>query len=347
MNKSSRILYLDMIRIIACIQVVMIHVSAQSAYHIYTSRASYAIAGFCNSISFSGVALFVMISGAIFLSPTRETDLKKIVIHGTVHTYIIYYIWKAIYQSIEMIDIQEAFNYINIKNEIILASVQKRGAYHLWFLPMIAVMYLIVPLIKKGVSDKKNCMFFLAFFIVAGILAPTAFLFEFRFKYLFQDFFSINDFSIFSGYLGYFILGHYLHNWRDSFSRIHKIVIGVLGGGGSMVMCYIFGSRLSTPFSVSSFLIAVSIFFSMQAIEKRLEYSKFAVSFLNKGAVSTLGVYLMHPFFISLVYDGRYGEVLRSCPLVAIPLVTVSIVAVCALISALLLKIPLLKRLIL
>lgn len=87
-EKSSggrRIAYLDLTRIIACVLVVMVHISAQQIEEFPVDSAQFVITNSYNSLAFTGVALFVMISGALALNPRKETGIKNLLLHKTMH----------------------------------------------------------------------------------------------------------------------------------------------------------------------------------------------------------------------------------------------------------------------
>lgn len=275
-STTKRIVYLDYLRILSGVLVVMVHVSARRIEEMPVDGFDYAITNAFNCLAFSGVALFVMISGALALQPERETGIKKLLLRKTVRFFALYYIWKAIYQAAAMLESGTAFTFTNIKNEIVLALIQQRGYYHLWFLPMIAIVYMSVPVIRKGVADKNVCRYFLCVFFFVEILFPTLFHYEFKFKYLFVDFFASNDFYLFGGYLGYFILGHYLHHWSDDLSRRTRRLLYLAGGCGWILAGALgtLASRgagepsyiMNTPFAAPVFFTITAIFIAGQSL---------------------------------------------------------------------------------
>lgn len=342
MNSHSRIRYLDLLRITACFLVVMIHVTARLFETVLSDR----IVSFYNCVGFTGVALFVMMSGALSLREGREADIRSILLHKTLRFFVLYYIWKAFYQAVAMLEIGEPFNLINIKNEIILASLTKRGAaYHLWFLPMIAMLYMFVPLIRKGVEDRKVCVYFLSVFFSVHILWETLQNYDFRFRYVFEGFFENNTFELFGGYLGYFILGHYLHTWGDSMRKEHRTALYILGGV-SLAVSFFQGSVLNTPFAATAFFMAGALFLLGRRSGGQPEDGDSpAPRLLSGGAKCTLGIYLIHPLILSRFPAQAVSAGLR-CPGVFVPAVTVCVFLLSGAVSAVLLKIPVLKKLV-
>ena len=137
--QKERIAYFDLIRVIAGILVVMVHVSAQQIESLEVEGTAFAITNAFNCLAFSGVALFVMISGALALRPEREMDLQTLLLRRTLRFFVLYYIWKAFYQVVAMLEKGESLTVAAVKNDVVLALVQKRGYYHLWFLSLIHI----------------------------------------------------------------------------------------------------------------------------------------------------------------------------------------------------------------
>ena len=367
--EKKRIVYLDMVRIIACILVVLVHVSAQwmermavpaetSAQWIgrpEVTGVDFAVTNAFHILAFSGVSLFVMISGALALNPNREEDLKTLLVKRTLHFFVLYYIWKFFFQIVTMLEKGIAFTPDTIKEELILALVKQRGYYHLWYLPMIAILYMAVPFVKKGFADKKICRYFLAVFFITALLFPTLFLYEFKFKYLFVSFFEANDFSLFGGYLGYFVLGHYLHNWRGDITVRKRRIIGVVGLVSFVLAC-VLGTAASrqagepvysmqTPFVVTNFLTSAGLFCVIQGLEGKLEKKEKDAKCIAFAAGTTLGIYLLHPLVLNLFLAVGFNTAICS-PILSVPLVLIAAVLVSGGIAALLLKVPGLRKLI-
>lgn len=353
--KKERIVYLDLLRIVSGILVVMVHVSAMQIERLSVWSAQYAAANAFNCLAFSGVPLFVMISGALTLDPGKETGLKSLLVHKTLRFFALYYVWKAIYQIVTVVQAGKEFTSEVVKNDILLALVQQRGYYHLWFLPMIAIIYMSVPLIKKGTADKNVCIYFLSVYFFVKLLFPTLFHYDFKFKYLLVDFFGANDFYIFGGYLGYFILGHYLHHWNDAVSNGKRRILYAVGGGSFILAC-ILGTAASrsagepsylmnTPFAVTTFFMSAAIYTAIRAWCQKTERAGKTERVYRLCADRVFGIYLFHPLVIELFCAIGLDQLI-SVPALSVLFMVVCVFAVSLIVSQLLSKIPLINRLI-
>ena len=338
----------EKLRIFSCILVILVHVSAQivSSAGVYESAFSFGY--FCNVLAFSGVTLFVMISGALSFRDGRNVTVKDTVFKRFLRFFVLYMLWKGIYIVFDLIYAGELLNTPNLKETLRLSAIKWIGGnayYHLWYLPMIAFLSLLVPLIYHGVQDKSVCRLFLVPFILLCLFVPTAFYFEFPFKYLIMDFLSQCRVEYFPGYLGYFILGHYLYKWRDDFDNRKKIIIYILGLTG-LIFAVIFGiikSRSSfatfegytTPMCFTNLLTSSALFILFTG-GKQTDTENKPIKILSG---LTLGIYLVHPMIIEMLKTFGFFAI-NSYIYLMVPVSVVIVFAVSSLIAFILSKIP-------
>lgn len=154
---SSKIYWIDNLRGIACLMVVMIHTTAWYVTNAASvSTVDWGVANLLNSASRVSVPLFFMISGYLFFGE-RSAQPRHFLRIGLCLLF---------YSTL-------AFLYIvfftSINGELSLRNLlQKPVFYHLWFFFAIIVIYLVSPLIQvKEVSGKM----LLALIVVIGIIA--------------------------------------------------------------------------------------------------------------------------------------------------------------------------------
>ena len=140
----------------------------------------------------------------------------------------------------------------------------------MWYLPMLAVLYLLTPFLKSFAAEKKKCMLFCALGFGYSILLPTALKFEFPYRTIVESLYNQFDCSFFGGYVTYYVLGHVLHEYVPKLSAQKKAALG-LGGviamGIEIAVCNawsvktgVMSTVLNTPFSVTAFIGAAAIF---------------------------------------------------------------------------------------
>ena len=143
-NKPLRIYYFDILRIVSSFFVVLIHVSAKYYANSNINSNNWKIAYYYNGVSRFGVPVFLMISGALFLS--REVSFSKILKKyiGRLLTKLIF--WSFIY-SIYITN-------LSIKNIQILIINFVLGNYHFWFIMVIIELYLITPFLREIIKKE-------------------------------------------------------------------------------------------------------------------------------------------------------------------------------------------------
>ncbi|MGY5954846.1 acyltransferase [Kosakonia sp. BK9b] len=154
---SSKIYWIDNLRGIACLMVVMIHTTT---WYI-TNPASvttfdWDVANILNSASRVSVPLFFMISGYLFFGE-RSAQPRH---------FLRIALCLLFYSAIAMLYI---VLFTSINSELSIRNLlQKPVFYHLWFFFAIIVIYLVSPLIQvKAVNGKM----LLALMVVLGIVA--------------------------------------------------------------------------------------------------------------------------------------------------------------------------------
>jgi surface polysaccharide O-acyltransferase-like enzyme len=346
--KEQRIVYFDYLRIFAIFAVVMIHVSSLSWSNTNIHHLPWQVINFYNSSVRWGAPLFVMISGALFLG--KEQSLKKLYTKNILRIVIVFLFWSAFYA----ISTRIIFG-INHSLERMIINTFK-GHYHMWFLFMIVGMYMAVPFINKIVADKKIAWYFVILaFAVSFLIPQIKFLISIRSKtvatVIDDGLFNMNLFTV-EGHIGYFVLGYLLHHCQ--LNRKHRITIYCLGIFGWLVT--VFGSTIYSKACGVAMInfqgnMTPNVFFFTAAI------FVFAKTHLNKPianhrgrqllshlAKCTFGVFLLHPFFIS-VFTIFWGiSPVSFHPIVSVPVLSLAVFVISLAVSVVLNRIPVVKK---
>lgn len=234
MTTRGRIGYLDRLRILATFAVILLHVAAQRWDTVPVTSASWDVFQFYDAISRWSVPVFVMISGALMLS--KDRPLKTLFRKNILRLVIAFLFWSAIYAAMQCV--RDGSTIIHFFSRLI------RGEYHLWFLYMIVGLYLLVPFLRKIVESRRLSEYFLlltfAFtFAIPQMISLLNLVSKSGSAYLTDIVRERMQFFFTLGYVGYFVLGDYLH--RYEVSRRLERVIYVLGAVGLLVT--IFGTR--------------------------------------------------------------------------------------------------------
>lgn len=204
----KRIVYLDYLRIIACFAVVLLHVCGEY-YNDYPAEAiQWRELNFLDGMTRWSVPVFVMISGAAVLG--RNYSIEKIK-KAILRFCIIYFFWSTVYGGVAFASgkrLKESF------------SIFILGDTHMWFIPMIAGLYILIPFLDNLVKDMRLTKYYLGLAFLIAIVAPTCAsvlnCINPYFGELTKSFFSNMGVSFVTGYTGYFVLGKYLSVQNES-----------------------------------------------------------------------------------------------------------------------------------
>lgn len=336
---------LDILRVIAAFSVVVLHVSGQFLMAYPVGSAEFCISNFINSISRFGVPIFVMISGAIFLSEDKTVTIPRIWTRNIFRLLIVFLIWSFgyyVFQSLYMW-------HFDFWNHGFLRTLTGcvYASEHFWFLFMIMGLYALVPILRTWVhhATTRELYYFTTLFLIFQILRTTiTILLDKSLINKLSDMLTITELS---GYLGYFVLG-YLLTKRPVSSRLKMTVyclvpIGILTNYSvSHYLSNKIGSY--TPgiydcFGIFTFINILALFFFVTDLVPNGISNKKVSSCLNRLALNTLGIYMMHVALLEYFVKENilFGQL---HPLPGILLLSLICFTISGIVSAILRRIP-------
>lgn len=223
--QNNRILYPDILRILAVFAVMMIHVSASGFYTNPVQSFTWQVVNFYECMVRWAVPVFVMVSGMFLLNPQKEITLSKLYRKNIFRIVMALITWGLFYRSLS---ISKMIFLDKVCDKELTVGILKQCStfvfghawYHLWFLYMIIGLYLLVPLIRvfTTYATKKQYHYLFILYFLFGSLLPllqgVLILVDDRLKISF----SIKELM---GFAGYFILGYYLFRY-DLSHRVKK-----------------------------------------------------------------------------------------------------------------------------
>nr|ELR5132910.1 acyltransferase family protein [Providencia rettgeri] len=147
MPKDSRIIWLDYIRAIACVMVILLHSSS-----IYLNKlvdvnsVSWAFANFVDSATRVCVPLFFMLSGFIFFNERKPKfkNFAKLISALAFYTLLVFIVKKISYIAMPSLVEKTEFSFI-----------KEPAFYHLWFFYPLLVMYFTSYIINASKFSLK------------------------------------------------------------------------------------------------------------------------------------------------------------------------------------------------
>lgn len=345
MSKNIRRVEYDLLRITACMMVVMLHVSAFYWTKLSPNCTEWKVLNLYDSFVRSSVPLFFLLSGVFFLS--KEAEIKKLYTKNIFRLLTVLLIWSVLY-AIDTIGIP-AFFYQDA-GSIFTAIVN--GKYHLWFLWSMLGVYLFVPLLSGLVQyrDGKCVSYFLILFFVFGIIKSTVTIYPYSNHSIFDLLNKLPDFRV---YLGYFVLGYYLdkkvtRKFSGNILLTAFIGIALL----STFVGQIDAVRKGSPsgllygyFCFPVFLEAVLLFLFFRGLEPYFKNKEKLSRVICLLSANTMGVYLLHPFILERLDRWQINSLTWNT-WISVPLITLITFIICMGISVLIKKIPLIRKII-
>ncbi len=351
-DKSERLIYLDMMRIFATFTVIILHASAQNWLTVAPNTYDWQIFNIYNSAVRFNVPLFVMISGALFLDSSYKTTIKKLYVKNILRLLTAYILWSFIYAVLTYC--YSGFSYSSVDLIKYLTKTTVKSHYHLWFVPMIIGVYMMVPILKpmtEHKDSKKICEYFLILFFIIGILKPSIFEFNFPYKSQFSYIANVISVSTVSGWLGYFVLGYYLRKY--TLNTIYKNIfymLGIIGYLFSAIVNSYISAKTGTAgtfyyfsFSLSSFFITAAWFIFFKYEVSKIKFSEKSIKIINRMSKNMFGLYLIHALVLKLVSDIGLTT-LSFNPLLSIPVISLVTFIIGYVLVVLISKIPFINK---
>lgn len=282
-----RIYYINSLRLLATLAVVFLHTSAGllDARNIEGFTDKFLLSCYKYTMQFS-VPLFVMISGALFLNPTKKTGFDILL-----HKYVKRIVLALLIFGIPMCLIETYLT--NQKSGLIYSLIQFITGHswsHMWYLYMLIGLYLITPIIKPFVVNASNKDWYCTLgllFIISSVL-PT----------LNNIGIKITSYmTISSPYIFIYLLGYWLC-WKAPqklYSNTILLSTAILLCMGLIVTkCYI-------QFDYYGYADPIVICLAA-AIFLLFRNHKVNWAFANKMTPYCFSIYLIHPIFINFAY---------------------------------------------
>lgn len=232
--KTERLLYADILRILATFAVIILHVAAGLLYSLPINSFEWEVANIFDSCVRWAVPVFFMLSGMFFLDPDIEIDNRKIYTKNIIKLVLALCFWGVLYQMYHCILLcfREGMTVSAFLSELknsLLKIIFGPAWYHLWFIYSIIGYYMLIPFFRMitKYATRKDLLFLISIIFVIGSLIP--FVNEnLRLSILpYKINFSIAEAT---GYSGYFFLGYYLKKYdvKKVFRRIFKISLPLM-----------------------------------------------------------------------------------------------------------------------
>ena len=334
MPKKNRIVYLDVLRVLATFMVIMVHLGDAYIYDGATMTFGNESTWFAVLLR-SSVPLFIIMS-SILLLPIK-TDTRTFFKRRFSRVAIPFLIWSLVYVFLPIPNEvvfggpENAFSdsgmNVYLYNLMMIPFNFTASNIHFWFIYIIMGIYLFMPIISPWLktASKKSLLFFL------GLWGITLFFPYIR--WFFPELHGESDwnnfgmFYYFGGYLGYVILGYFLHHY-NRLDRIKSLVIGMAFFSIGSVLTYlgfihdqqVFLDTMTSSgvenwkllefhinfLSPNVVLMTAGVFMMFQ----NLELSQTMTRIFKELSVNSYGIFLVHYIICLWVGDLLQGQLM-------------------------------------
>ena len=340
----------DLIRAVGMFLVVLLH-SAVEPHPIVTQPDQAEIIRWWtvttyDALSHYGVALFVMISGALLLQPWKKEPLWLFLKKRFNRIALPFFFWTAIYFIYRYAVLNEAITFTSIIN-----GLETGAYYHFWFIYVIMGIYLITPMLRIFITHaNRNIIKYslVLWFIATGIIPIIG---------LFHGNILDNRVFLHLEWVGYFILGYYILK-----TKIRPLFLYIAFFGGliyTLIGTYLiqltWGGANSwffvEPISANMIVISVAMFLLLRNVSATKFQNRFPKinKLVHLISQNTLPIYLMHIIVLETFQNGYLGiqiSVNTLTPAWEIPFLAVITIFICLGIALGLKKIPILQKMI-
>ena len=292
----ERIGWIDQLRVIACLAVVLIHVSGEAYASFATGPAwEWWLANVLNGSARAAVPLFVMISGAL----TKEGDCLPVHYYRkkAIRLLPVFLAWTALFAVFDKVAL-----HLSVK-EIYLLFISKGFVYlHLWYLTMLAFLLAFVPYLARfkfpAPLGNEGRLRLLA---ICVVVVSLDWLFDFlcrvhEIPFLFWT-------RTFVEFIPYFFLGLLLASPQSASSgsrRWGMYLIGALAVSwfANFLTCEFLGiAEDNRPLANRSpFVLAVAVATFLFVRDGGVPWK--SSPWWGRLADASLGIYLLHPLFL-------------------------------------------------
>lgn len=343
-STNKNIQWLDTLRTLALLGVIVIHVSTPTVKMIYDKNMEFWwIGNFVDSSVRFAVPLFLILSGATLL--TKEYKLGEFYKRRITRVLFPFMFWMIIYwiyRWIILAPTHQPRTFSSILQWGTDLFLNEGISKHFWYIYMILFIYLFIPFIGKGVRKINNLKIR---YILAGWLIFT---FICRSIPLNLYCWSGEYWSKFLGYFlytGYLLLGYYLTKLVINAPKIrwYSSIIFILSILTSAISTYIFSReahkldlKMYSYLTVNSIIQTIAIFLWMKDSNIK---NKFLLMAQQTISNYSYGIYLVHILVIGVFFNNGIFWTMAH-PLISLPLVSSMTLVASFLIIYILRKIP-------
>lgn len=317
---SQRNETLDLLRIMLCFGVIIGHIASSCFDFQYVENGStdWVACSLLLDLGKGAIPVFAMITGFLFLNPTKELPLKKLYGRNVLRLVLALMFWTWFYAIILH---QRFYPFFGQDTNY-------------WYVGMCIGLYISLPVLRMIAADEKLLAYscWIWFFIRCYYYVD---------EYLIQVPVVFTDF-VFTDYIGYCLWGYYLSQKEFSKKQTRWFYLAGFVGLLITLILPLVSNRALICRLESPSVIVTSVALFLFVIKHPVHLSGRVAKIVTYVAQMTFGIYMVHSFVNMVIFTRMH----RFFPSFA-PLYILSVIAVFAISFVIILiikNIPVLKK---
>ena len=297
-EKRKQLGYLDILRWTAIAMVVMLHVisGVSDTIAVEMNQGQKIVYETVKNLMTAGVPIFLMISGALFLTPEKKITIERLLKHYVRRILLALLIFGTVFAVMELVMTERTFS-LTMVGKGFLMTLSGNTWAHMWYLYELIGLYLITPLLKVVIAYGGKRL------LEYGLLLGFCFSSILPFAEQLTGFYLGFTYPFAGIYLFYYVAGYYLRDCVEWSWKIGGAVAAVMG-----VILIVNGFCLQLfPVSYDSpWIVLMSMGIFLAVSRANVSGSWFSV---HRGLC--FGIYLIHPVFLNFFYKFLHITPLR------------------------------------
>ena len=300
---KTRNINLDLIKVLACIGVVLLHTTMIG----FKDTGSWNLLAYLYYLGTYSIPLFFMVNGYLLLGKKEITypyilqKVKWILITVSSWTFIVW-LFKRDFA-------------VNPVKKIIGSMVQKGYFFQFWFFGALILIYLCLPILKKFLNSKRSYLYILSLLISIGLIFELT---NIIIQTPLQSY-VIQTFRLWTWFF-YYILGGLIAQFdkefiKNGFKRWMKIVAVLLLLITPVILFFLAKTIYHNLFAEYFYdilfvkIVSLGVFLTILTLSLKESKYKWIVSLSNQ----TMGVFIVHTYVMKVLekllgfsYTGAY-----------------------------------------
>lgn len=302
-RKRERVWYWDILRIAAVIFLIIRHISTASFEFVEPLGRKWWVFNLYGSLAAWMVPVYLMLSGASFLDPEKKVTIRSIWSRNILRMLTAFVAWSVIYAIYNVISGQDTHTP--------LIEMLFVGHFHLWFLPMIMGIYMMLPLFRLASQTTKGTVY--VFFISLAVSVTFPMMQDLGWAPDAELLTGMNNVGFISSHVCFFFAGWLFH--KVDLTRKQRYALYALGITATLAVFIgtwqltlrggVHNEDMQSDSNLLTGIQGIALFVLVKQLCKGKRFDVQTQDALKFYSSLTFGVYLVHVMFIAML--DRFG----------------------------------------